>query len=128
LDFVFRDGFAPVNGQVFELAKGSQILGDFSEVAVQGLAPGFTYSLAKTGGTRLLLTATGTGSAASKPELTINRGSDGSVALSWPGYVTGWTLQRSANLEGSWQPVPAPGNTLTIPAPTGTAFFRLALP
>lgn len=127
LDIVFRDGFAPTNGQVFGLVKGASILGGFAEVAVHGLAPGFTYSLANTGGNTLSLTATSAGVAITQPELSITRAAGGSVIIAWPAYITGWTLQQATGLDSStWLPLPAPGNTVTVPTSFDAGFFRLS--
>jgi len=126
LDIVFRDGFAPTNGQVFELVKGGSILGGFSEVAVHGLAPGFTYSLANTGGNTLSLIATSAGVATTQPELSITRSAGSNVLISWPAYISGWTLQQATGLTSStWLPIDAPGNTATVPTSFGAGFFRL---
>jgi T5SS/PEP-CTERM-associated repeat protein len=129
LDIVFRDGFAPTNGQVFDVVKGGAVLGGFSEVTVSGLATGFTYSLANTGGNTLTLVATSAGTADSQPKLSIAQATGATLIVSWPEYVNGWTLQQSAELAaGSWRPVSAPGNTLTVPAALGATFFRLTSP
>jgi hypothetical protein len=129
LDIVFRDGFSPTNGQVFEVVKGGSVSGSFSDVTVKGLAPGFTYALANAGGNRLHLTATSAGVATSRPELKIIPVGGSSVVVSWPGHVTGWTLQQATGLAtGLWQPVSAPGNTVLLPVSGGSSFFRLMMP
>jgi len=129
LDFVFRDGFAPTNGQSFELVRGGAVTGSFSEVNVAGLAPGFTYTLVNSGGTSLVLTATSTGVATSRPKLTIVPSSGTNVVVSWPGYITGWNLQKATGLPaGSWQPVTTQSNMVTLPASVGSGFFRLSSP
>ncbi len=129
LDFVFRDGFAPTNGQSFELVRGGSVTGNFSEVNVVGLAPGFTYTLVNSGGTSLVLTATSAGVPTTAPLLSISRSTRTNVVVSWPDYVTGWTLQQSTSLQsGSWKPVAAPGNLLNEPAPVGSSFFQLVKP
>jgi T5SS/PEP-CTERM-associated repeat protein len=130
LEIVFRDGFAPSNGQVFEVVKGGAILGDFATVAVRGLAPGFSYALTKSPDGRLLLTANSNGVAATQPELTITRPAGGAeIVVSWPKYVSGWSLQRSASLKtDSWLPIAAPNNSLTVPVAGGAEFFRLITP
>jgi T5SS/PEP-CTERM-associated repeat protein len=129
LDFVFRDGFAPTNGQSFELVRGGAVSGSFSEVNVSGLAPGFAYTMANSGGNSLVLTATSSGVPTTAPVLSIARSANTNVVVSWPDYVTGWTLQQSPDLQSeSWQPAAAPGNILTVPAPVGSAFFQLVKP
>ncbi|MFN0067489.1 MAG: hypothetical protein ACKVYV_07615 [Limisphaerales bacterium] len=129
LEIVFRDGFAPTNGQVFELVKGGAVLGSFSTVAVSGLAPGFTYSLTIPGGNRLLLAATSAGVATTQPELAIVRSGGPTVVVSWPDYITGWTLQKAGELPAlSWTPVTTSSNTVTLPASLDTSFFRLISP
>jgi T5SS/PEP-CTERM-associated repeat protein len=129
LDIVFRDGFSPTNGQTFEVVKGGSVGGTFSDVTVKGLAPGFTYSLDNSGGKSLRLTATSSGVATSRPELTISPKAGTNVVVSWPGYITGWTLQNATGLPSvSWQPISAPGNTVTLPISSGSSFFRLTSP
>lgn len=126
LTIVFRDGFAPTNGQIFEVVKGSVVLGNFSDVTVQGLADGFTYSLAGAGGTSLTLNATSTGVPIRQPTLNIVRSTSGNLVVSWPDNVANWTLQQANELPSqNWQPLAAPGNTVTVPATVGTKFFRL---
>lgn len=129
LDFVFRDGFAPTNGQSFVLVQGGSVTGSFSEVNVVGLAPGFTYTLVNRGGTSLVLTATSTGEPTTAPELSIGQSAGTSVIVSWPEYFTGWVLEQTSSLTaGNWQPVAAPGNRLLVPSPTGVEFYRLVWP
>ena len=129
LDIVFRDGFAPANGQVFEVVKGGSIVGNFSDITVKGLAAGFTYTLTKTGGNSLRLTATSAAVATSRPELTITPTAGNNVIISWPDYISGWRLQKTTGFPAAtWQPIAAPGNTVTLPATVGSGFFRLISP
>jgi len=129
LDIVFRDGFAPTNGHVFEVVKGGSVVGSFSDVTVKGLAPGFTYALANTGGNSLRLTATRAGVATTRPELKITPVDATNVIVSWPGYIAGFTLQKATGFPAaSWQPISAPGNTITLPVSVGSSFFRLIMP
>ncbi|MFN0066775.1 MAG: hypothetical protein ACKVYV_03975 [Limisphaerales bacterium] len=63
--------------------------------------------------------------AAAPPELGISR-SGSNVTLSWPAGVTGFTLEGTAALPGGWSAVPGVvNNSVTVPAGTGTQYFRL---
>ena len=129
LDVVFRDGFAPTNGQVFELVKAGSVAGNFSDVTVKGLAPGFTYTLDTAGGKGLRLTATSAGVATTPPNLKITRLGATQVVVSWPGFVSGWTLQQATGFPATaWVPIAAPGNSVTLPVSEGSRFFRLVSP
>jgi T5SS/PEP-CTERM-associated repeat protein len=130
VELVFRDGFAPTQGQVFEIVRGSSVTGEFSEVEVRGLASGFTYALTNPDGRSLRLTATSAGTSTTPPRLTITRSTapaGGQVVIRWPEHVTGWTLQQSSAPGGApWKEVLAPGNSLTVPTTGPAQFFRLA--
>ncbi|MBL9133597.1 MAG: hypothetical protein JNG86_20475, partial [Verrucomicrobiaceae bacterium] len=59
----------------------------------------------------------------------------GTIGFSWPSTATGWVLQESANLgPSSWTtsalPITTSGgqNQVSVPAPAGSLFFRLAHP
>ncbi|MBL9138366.1 MAG: hypothetical protein JNK85_21025 [Verrucomicrobiales bacterium] len=125
-ELVFRDGFAPTNGQMFEVVRGGAVAGTFSEVSVRGLAEGFTYSLTNTDGRSLRLTATSTGVSTTQPQLSMERSTGRRVIVHWPDYVTGWKLEQTIGLgTPSWISVVAPGNTLSVPITGTTEFFRL---
>jgi hypothetical protein len=63
---------------------------------------------------------------ATPPSLTVTR-SGASITLSWPSTETGYTLESSATVPASaWTPVAGvANNSVTIPASTGTSFYRL---
>ncbi|MCC7374929.1 MAG: hypothetical protein IT581_09750 [Verrucomicrobiales bacterium] len=125
-ELVFRDGFAPTNGQMFEVVRGGAVAGTFSEVSVRGLAQGFTYSLTNPNGRSLRLTATSTGVSTTQPQLNIERSTGGRVVVHWPEYVTGWKLEQTIGLGAApWKSVVAPGNTLSVTVTGGAEFFRL---
>ena len=59
--------------------------------------------------------------------MSITRAAGGSVIIAWPAYITGWTLQQATGLDSStWLPLPAPGNTVTVPTSFDAGFFRLS--
>jgi len=69
------------------------------------------------------------------PVVSISAPVGGVFGFSWPESATGWVLQESPDLSpASWVnsalPVTTSGgqNQVSIPAPTGSLFFRLALP
>jgi len=70
-------------------------------------------------------------SAPSRPLLKIARETDGRVRLSWPTQATGFGLQRSLVLPGTWaavsDPVTVEGdqNTVRIQPSSNTAYYRL---
>lgn len=132
VELVFQEGFAPTQGQVFEIVRGGSVTGVFSEVSVRGLAPGFTYSLSNADGRTLRLTANRTGVSTTQPHLTITRSTgaaQGQMVLQWADHLTGWRLQQAPALEGvPWTDLAAPGNRLELPGSEGTRFFRLVSP
>lgn len=67
------------------------------------------------------------------PVLSVAQSAQGSIIISWPSRSDGWVLQHTSSLATQgWsvanQPVLDDGvrKSMTIPAPTGTRFFRLA--
>jgi hypothetical protein len=60
--------------------------------------------------------------------------SKGSLTISWPLSATGFVLDHSLTTTGIWSQVNFPYATnanviqVTVPAPTGTKFFRLRKP
>jgi hypothetical protein len=132
LAIAFINGFAPRAGQSFALLKaGGGINGSFANVEITGVAPGFTHTLVLDGAGSLSLVAQNDGVATSPPLLEI-AGIGGSVALSWP--ATGsWVLETTDRLSGTWQPVATPPvvqndrYAVTVPATSGSGFFRLRL-
>ena len=53
----------------------------------------------------------------------------GMVTVSWPEAITGWKLQQTTALAtmASWQDsTGVANNSVTIPMPTGTTYFRLS--
>jgi hypothetical protein len=66
-------------------------------------------------------------SVAEIPVLSIVAGTDGTVTLSWPPEVTGWSLTSSATLlPDSWQPVPDVVDNTHSETAAGTKYFRLS--
>jgi hypothetical protein len=75
------------------------------------------------GGIPILLS----GTPVEPPNLTIaNEGAAG-LRISWPAAVTGFSLERKTSLSaGAWEPVTGvAANSVLVPSPTGTAFYRL---
>ncbi|MBI4658693.1 MAG: hypothetical protein HY735_07560 [Verrucomicrobia bacterium] len=70
--------------------------------------------------------------AVSPPHLKVTRQTDGSVRLSWPTQATGFLLQQTPALGGTWAAVSAQvkveadQNYILVQPPASTAFFRLA--
>ena len=69
------------------------------------------------------------------PALSIEPGTSGGLSISWPATFANWVLQESPDLNpASWAastlPVGTSGgqNKISIAAPTGSMFFRLARP
>lgn len=56
------------------------------------------------------------------------------VRVFWPLSATGFVLDESFTIDGGWSPVSFPYNTnetdisITVPAPTGSRFYRLRKP
>lgn len=60
-----------------------------------------------------------------QPKLSITR-SGANVTISWPGDVTGYTLEMSSSLSGIWEAVPGvANNNVTLAIESGQKFFRL---
>lgn len=66
------------------------------------------------------------GGVVTPPTLTVSR-SAGSITISWPVTVTGFTLESSgAVVSGTWAPVPGvENNSVTLPTTEALRFFRL---
>ena len=104
------------------------VSGTIGQPAAGAAMSGGNYSL--TGGFWSLIAVVQTPGA---PTLTITH-SLGSVLLSWPYPSSGWTLQQNASVASSsgWQTSVFPVSTnasvssITITAPSGNLFFRLA--
>jgi len=63
---------------------------------------------------------------AATPQLSIVAGDNGTVTLTWPPEVTGWSLESSSTLlPESWQPVLDVFDNTYSEAAAGTKFFRL---
>jgi uncharacterized repeat protein (TIGR02543 family) len=69
------------------------------------------------------------------PIVSIANSTPGTLGFAWPTSAAGWVLQESADLSAaSWTtsalPITSSGgqNQVSIPAPTGSLFFRLAHP
>jgi hypothetical protein len=62
---------------------------------------------------------------AAKPAMTIGK-TGNSITISWPASATGFRLQTSTSLTGTFTDVPGvTGNSYTINNPGGTAFYLL---
>ncbi len=57
LELNFLNGFAPQAGDTFDLLTAASVTGDFGTVDIEGLEPGFQYTLAIDGNGHLTLTA-----------------------------------------------------------------------
>jgi hypothetical protein len=114
-------GGASTNGQY-------ALSGTIGQPDAGGAMTGGNYSL--TGGFWSLIAVVPTQGA---PTLSITH-SGTSVIVSWPYPSVGWTLKQNANVAAAngWQnsgyPISNDGtnNSITITAPTGSLFFRLA--
>jgi hypothetical protein len=75
------------------------------------------------GGIPILLS----GTPVDPPSLTIANEGAGGLRISWPAAVTGFSLERKTSLStGAWEPVTGvTANSVIVPSPTGTAFYRL---
>jgi hypothetical protein len=93
-----------------------------------GALSGGSYTL--TGGFWGVVSAVQTPGA---PLLSIER-SGGNVRVFWPKPSTGFLLDQSLTLTGTWSQVSFPYTTnatdisITVPAPVGNKFYRLRLP
>ncbi|HXT13733.1 MAG TPA: hypothetical protein VN873_19440 [Candidatus Angelobacter sp.] len=91
-----------------------------------GPMTGGNYSL--TGGFWSLLSVVQT---VGSPTLRIFLTSSNTAVVAWPASSTGFTLQMSSNLTGSWSTAGTPivvgsENQVVISPPTGREFFRLS--
>ena len=57
LELDFINGFAPHAGDTFDLVAYGSLTGNFSTIDIEGLNPGFQYTLAPDGSGNLQLTA-----------------------------------------------------------------------
>jgi T5SS/PEP-CTERM-associated repeat protein len=107
LSIRFIDGFAPRQGQVFRfLNAGGTVSGNFANVEVTGVAPGFQYQVSRTTDNKgFQLTASTDGVATSQPEparIAIERIGP-NVAVSWTAPTGGYVIQSRTNLfAGDW--------------------------
>ncbi|MGE4183100.1 MAG: hypothetical protein AB7J34_25050, partial [Limisphaerales bacterium] len=123
----FSGGAAPVAGQRFNLFDfQGQVTGQFLEIEVVGLEPGFQYQFAPNGSGLLTLAALTDGVAILPPELSITRnGSE--LTISWPSAATGYVLQTTDNLGApNWQAVTPAVNPFTVSEAHPARFYRLA--
>lgn len=128
----FVDGFAPQQGQTFSFIRSSagNRTGEFDNVRVVGLMPGFEHNLQTGLGGELQLVALNDGAPAPPPEpppLNVRR--EGTqIMVSWPDAgANEWVLESAWGLtRGFWSEHPAQANPLTISPEAPAEFFRLA--
>lgn len=121
----FTNGFAPTAGQVYNLINYTGSLsGNFSTVVINGLAPGFQYSLQPQNGA-LQLVALNTAVAVSSPALSVTPIGN-QLNVSWFTNASGYTLQATASLNPTnWVNVATSGNQYSVPTTNPAEFFRL---
>lgn len=128
---LFTNGYAPAQGQVFDLVSAGSVTGSFANVTIEGLQAGFQHQMRTMSDGRVQLVAQNAGTASTQPvkaELSIEYVS-GLVSVSYPAELTGWILQASPNLATvAWTTVDAPGHRLTVAPSTNRRYFRLAKP
>jgi len=101
------------NADMDEVAIWNRILGDAEIVDV--------YNKGVAGAQ--LLTAT-----VVAPSLSVARNGS-NLTINWPAAAVGYVLESVSAIGGTWTPVPGVvGNTATVPAGTGQAYFRLRHP
>jgi T5SS/PEP-CTERM-associated repeat protein len=124
----FLNGFASKTGQTFSLINyGGHLAGNFDQIQINGLAPGFQYQWRQTNDA-LSLVSQNDGVATSSPLLSLNR-TGNEVSISWPDTAAGYTLQSSTNLNlTNWTNLTAISNQFTTPALGAMQFFRLVKP
>jgi T5SS/PEP-CTERM-associated repeat protein len=127
----FTNGYAPAQGQVFDLVTAGSVSGSFANVTIEGLQAGFQHQMRTMPDGRVQLVAQNAGVASTQPveaKISIEY-VNGLVAVSYPAELTGWILQASPDLAtGAWSTVNAPGHRLTVVPGTGRRFFRLIKP
>ncbi|MEO8427877.1 MAG: hypothetical protein ABI651_12275 [Verrucomicrobiota bacterium] len=132
----FIDGFAPTNGQSFIMLRyGTNLVGNFDQVIVTGLAPGFQHQVAPTGKGGLELVAQSEATPITAPRLSVARDS-ANLVLTWPSASTGFVLESNDNLANpaGWKPVvitpSITGQEVRVTVPTAglIQFFRLRHP
>lgn len=127
----FIDGFAPRAGQTFEFLNATAgVGGAFSEVRIEGLAPGFQHQIRQPTAQGLALTALGDGSPASAPvmpRLTMRRIAD-RVVISWTPPTAAFTLQSAPALSGPWSNRVSGVLQALLPGTNTMEFFRLVRP
>jgi T5SS/PEP-CTERM-associated repeat protein len=132
LSVAFINGFAPRAGQTFELLAAGSLTGNFTEVLVTGLQPGFQHELT-IANNRVQFAALNDGVATTSPaEPVITIETFGHLTyLSRPALLEGWSWQTSADAtSGSWTTLPNAGNVIPLISNRheGRRFYRLARP
>ncbi len=125
----FINGFAPKANQVFNLITvGSNVVGQFDLVQINGLAPGFQYHLQQNGPGTFGLVAQNDGvvtSTTSGPLLSIGRAGT-NLVITWPTNSAGFTLQSTPRLVPlAWTNVTSNPNPFTLIPSGPSQFFRL---
>jgi subtilase-type serine protease len=122
------NGFAPKTGQTFALIQyGGTPTGNFDQIQLNGLAPGFEYQLQQAAG-GLSLVAQNDGVATSPPLLSLTPAGN-ELMISWPDTAPGYNLQSSTNLNSTnWTTLTTTSNQFATPAAGAMQFFRLVKP
>jgi hypothetical protein len=129
LTIQFTHAFAPVVGQKFKLFDfQSKVAGQFAQIEVTGLAPGFQYDLKPDSAGLYTLSALNDGAAISPPYLSIAR-TAAQLTISWAATAKGYVLQSAGSVgTPNWQTVPTTSPQYTVPLPQSDLFFRLTKP
>ncbi len=129
----FINGFAPLRDQVFSfLTAAGGIAGSFSEVLIEGLAPGFQQELRPSSdGTRLALAALSDGVAASEmeqPRLSITRFGP-QIVVECASPTPGFILQTSTlGTPTTWSSIASNAHRLSFSPNDRARLFRMVQP
>ena len=127
LELNFANGYAPRAGETLDLITSTLTTGSFATTTINGLAPGFQFTLAPNGAGGVRLTAINDGVAA-----TVGGGrlsvlySPGELWLTWANTNA---LEEATNLTGPWRTITNAVSPHVVSTTNAThQFFRLRWP
>jgi len=124
LELNFADGYAPRAGDTLDLITSTLTSGSFATTRINGLAPGFQFTLAPNGAGGVRLTAINDGVAAvvAGSRLSILH-SPGGLRLTW---ATTNALEAATSLTGPWRTITYAVSPHLVSTTNDTQqFFRL---
>ncbi len=122
----FTGGYAPKKGDTFGfILPASNLTGQFANVTVTGLSPGFQYQFSPASAGGMALTALNDGVPPTSPRIDVEWNGP-SLVLNWPSSSLGYQLETTTSLVSPhWQSLTVTTNGISFSPDGPTRFFRL---